>query len=166
MKPSKSLDDNAHWGEIAAIIRLILVAGNSSRQTNQNQLYVPEIVHLVTLVAATGDTIVRKSVYGIIMNLLQSLYNTRSEDVTGPELLLVINECTRAETLQLFGLQRATATSEYSNFEPSNDKQRIDLQESLTQLLARIMETTAGSQGLLESCHESVFLTTGTLQVY
>ena len=148
MKPSRSLADNVHWTEIATLIRLILIAGNPSKQPSHNQLYVPEIVHLVTLVAGTGQTLVRKSVYGIIMNLLQSLYVARADDATGPELLELINECTQPDTLQLFGLMRSHATSEYTNIEPSSEKLYIDTQENLAKLLVRIMAVTAGSQGL------------------
>lgn len=164
MKPSKSLAENIHWNEIATLIRLALVAGNQSKHPSHNQLYVPEIVHLVSLVAGTGQTLVRKSVYGIIMNLLQSLYLARAEDATGPELLVLINECTQKEALQLFGLLRATPTSEYSNFEPSGDKMHIDTQEGLTLLLVRILEVTAGSQGLCCQC--PVFSFAHFFQVY
>lgn len=148
MKPSTSLANNAHWGEVATLIRLALIAGNQSKQTSHNQLYVPEIVHLVSLVAGSGSTLVRKSIYGIVVNLLQSLYLTRAED-SGPELLSLINDCTTADTLRLFGLQRGTATSEYTTLDPSNDRARIDTQEKLTQLLVRMMEVTSGSKGRL-----------------
>ena len=137
-----------HWSEIATLIRLTLVAGNPSKQASHNQLYVPEIVHLVNLVAGTGKTLVRKSVYGIIMNLLQSLYVARAEDASGPELLQLINDCTQAETLKLFGLVRSHATSEFTNFDPQNEKAFIDTQENLARLLVRIMNVTAGSRGL------------------
>jgi hypothetical protein len=149
MRPSRTLAENIHWTEIATLIRLVLVAGNPSKQPSHNQLYVPEIVHLVTLVAGTGQTLVRKSVYGIVMNLLQSLYVARADDATGPELLQLINDCTKPETLQLFGLTRSHATSEYSNVDPPSEKLYIDTQENLAKLLVRIMAVIAGSRGLL-----------------
>jgi hypothetical protein len=156
MKPSRTLADNIHWNEIATLVRLTLVAGNPSRQPSHNQFYVPEILHLVTLIAGTGQTLVRKSVYGIIMNLLQSLYAAHADDIAGSELLLQINEFTKPDTIRLFGLLRTTATSEYTNVEPASEKLHIDRQECLTRLLVRVMEVTAGSQGLnrddLPSC--------------
>jgi|SRR3984957_18027314 len=157
MKPSKTLVDNIHWNEIATLIRLTLVAGNPSKQPAHNQFYVPEIIHLVTLVAGTGQTLVRKSVYGIVMNLLQSLYVARADDDTGPEILVLINECTQPDTVQLFGLLKTTATSEYSNVEPSGEKQHIDRQENLTRLLVRVMEVMAGTKGLQMCCLSSVY---------
>jgi neurofibromin 1 len=151
LKASNTLVDNVHWGEIATLIRLNLIAGSNSKAMSHNQFYVPEIIHLVTLVAGTGQIQVRKSVYGIVMNLLQSLYTSRAEETTCPELLVLINECTQPEALQLFGLARLTASSEYIIFEPSNEKRQIDTQESLTALLVRIMEVTAGSNGASKS---------------
>jgi hypothetical protein len=148
-KPSKSLADNPNWSEISTLVRLALVAGYQNKQPSHNQLYVPEIVHLVTLIAGVGPTLVRKSVYGIVMNLLQSLYLARADDA-GSELLLLIDDCTKPDILRLFGLLRATPTSEYTNFEPANDKAHIDSQESLTELLIRILEVTAGSKGMLD----------------
>jgi neurofibromin 1 len=160
LKASNTLVDNVHWGEIATLIRLILIGGNNSKMLSHNQLYVPEVIHLVTLVAGTGQIIVRKSVYGIVMNLLQSLYISRTEESTCPELLALINACTQPKTLQLFGLARLTASSEYTIFEPSSEKRQIDTQESLTALLVRIMEVTAGSNGLFSQSYKMLHLLT------
>ena len=159
MKAATSLVDNVHWSEIATLIRLTLVVGNNSKSMSQNQLYVPEAIHLVTLVAGTGEVLVRKSVYGIVMNILQSIYISRAEDTTCAELLMLVNECTQPETLQLFGLARLTASSEYTNFEPSSEKRQIDTIECLTKLLIRIMEVTAGSNGPSSQPYNSATLT-------
>ena len=147
-KPSRTLAENVHWNEIGTLIRLTLVAGNPSKHPSHNQFYVPEMLHLVALVAGTGQTLIRKSVYGMVMNFLQSLYVSRANNPTGHELLLLINECTHPDTVRLFGLLRTTATSEYSSIEPTSEKHHIDRQESLTRLLVRVMEVTAGSRGL------------------
>ena len=147
-KVSNALSEHPNWNEISTLIRLALVVGSQSKQSGQNQLYVPEIVHLVTLVAGEGPSLVRKSVYGIVINLLQCLYISRPDDVPGPELLQFINDCTLPSTLQLFGLRRETPTSEYIKLDPANDKEALDNQEQLTQLLVRILEMTAGSRGM------------------
>ncbi|KAH7916805.1 hypothetical protein BJ138DRAFT_1121610 [Hygrophoropsis aurantiaca] len=149
MKQSKTLQENVHWNEIATLTRFALVASNHSKQAAYDNLYVPDICHIVTLVAGTGQTIVRKSVYGIIMNFLQSLFLARADDASGPDLRVLIDELITLENLQLFGLTRQSSTSEYCNYDPPNDKAVIDAHESLTRLLVRIMEVTAGSKGLL-----------------
>jgi hypothetical protein len=86
------LVDNAHWADIAALTRLAFVTGNHSKQTLHTQLYIPEIVHLITLTASIGPTFVRKSVYGIVLNYLQSLYSARSGEEEFLEVLLLIEE--------------------------------------------------------------------------
>jgi hypothetical protein len=147
-KPSNTLPEHQNWNEISTLIRLALVVGSQSTHAGQSYLYVPEIIHLVSLVAGDGPSLVRKSVYGIIMNLLQSLYTSRPDDSTEPELMRLINDCTLPENLQLFGLRRETPTAEYSNVELCGEKASLDAHEKLTQLLLRIMTVTAGSKGM------------------
>jgi hypothetical protein len=142
--------EDGHWNEIATLIRLVYVAGNPSKQLSHHQLYVPEIMHVASFIAGIGPTLIRKSVYGIIMNLLQSLYLTRPEDASGPKFLNLINECTQPETLQLFGLTRSTSTSDYTDFEHTGDKSLLDSLERLSRLLVRIVEISAGSQGAFD----------------
>jgi hypothetical protein len=148
MKPTKILAENIHWPEVAALTRLAFVAGSHSKQAIHTQLYIPEIVHLVTLIAGTGPTLVRKSVYGIVLNYLQSLYFARNEDRESPDVLPLIHEFTQPQTLCLFGLARTTSTSEYTDWDPPSDNVFIRTQEGLTELLVRIIETTAGSPGM------------------
>lgn len=148
LKPSRTLPENVHWNEIATLTRFALIASNHSKQAAFDQLYVPDICHIVTLVAGTGQTLVRKSVYGIIMNFLQSLFLARAEDASGPDLRALMDELITIESLQLFGLTRQSSTREYSNYDPQNDKAMIDSQEALTQLLVKIIEVTAGSKGM------------------
>ncbi|KAG1752509.1 uncharacterized protein EDB91DRAFT_1102988 [Suillus paluster] len=149
LKPSKTLPENVHWNEIATLTRFALVASNHSKQAAYDQLYIPDIFHIVTLIAGTGQTIVRKSLYGVIMNFLQSMYLARAEDPSAPDLRNLIDELVKVENLMLFGLTRQSSTSEYFNYDPPNDNAVIDSQEALTRLLVRVMEVTSGSRGLL-----------------
>ena len=107
----------------------------------------PEVVHLVSLVAGQGPSLVRKSAYGTIINLLQSLYTARPEDGES-EIKQLINECSLPETLKLFGLQRETPTSEYIKLDPLDEKHALDTHEHLVQFLIRVLDVSAGSQGV------------------
>jgi neurofibromin 1 len=149
MKPTKTLAKNMHWPEIATLTRLAFVAGNHAKQAIHTQLYIPEIVHLVTLTAGTGPTLVRKSVYGIILNYLQSLYSTRNDDDDFSEVLSLIEEFTQPPILRLFGLARTSSTSDYTDLDPVHDKGFLEVQEGLTGLLVRVMEVTSGTRGAL-----------------
>jgi hypothetical protein len=142
--------EHPNWNEISTLIRLALVVGSQSTQTGVNYLYVPELIHLVSLIAGEGSILVRKSVYGIIMNLLQSLFIARPDDSTEPGLMQLINDCTSSETLRLFGLKRETSTSEYTIVDQSNDKDALESSEKLVALLIRILSDSAGSTGQLK----------------
>ncbi|KAL4251095.1 Ras-GAP domain-containing protein [Abortiporus biennis] len=149
-KPTKNLAENAHWTEIACLTRLALVANYHHRNLSHAQLYVPEAAHLVTLIAATGDSLVRTSAYGIVVNLLQAVYLSKASEVgANPEMRALLDECSTPETLRYFGLMRPNPTSDYVVYNPPNDKAYIDGLEKLSQLLVRIMEVIAGNTGLL-----------------
>ncbi|TCD61394.1 Ras GTPase activating protein ira2 [Steccherinum ochraceum] len=149
-RPTKDLADNFHWTEIACLIRMCLVANSQPRNLTNAQLYVPELVHMVCLTAATGDLLVRTSVYGVVMNLLQSVhYARRGETESSPEIRALIDECALPDKLKCFGLVRTSPTSEYCVYEFSNDRAYLDALEELCHLLARIMKAVAGNQGLL-----------------
>ena len=146
LKPTPTLVENPHWNEIAALTRLALVSTSQCKQAVQVQLFVPEIVHLVTLISSTGSVGNRLSVHGIVMNMLQTLTVGRSGDTPPPEIRVLLDECASPVTLRFFGLAQST-TGEYTNFDPANERAFIDYQETLTLLLARILEGIAGSKG-------------------
>jgi hypothetical protein len=81
------------------------------------------------------------------MNLLQAVYLSQPEEPLAPDVLALINDCTRPEVLQLFGLARTTSTSDYTNYDPSNDKTLLDLHEGLADLLIKIMQMISTSPG-------------------
>ena len=117
LKPTLTLVENPHWNKIAALTRLALVSTSQCKQAVQVQLFVPEIVHLVTLISSTGSVGVRLSVHGIVMNMLQTLTVGRSGDIPSPEIRILLDECVSPETLRLFGLVQSTTTGEYGPFE-------------------------------------------------
>lgn len=147
IKAGKALVDNVYWSEIAAFTRLAEAAGRHARQTNHHQLFIPETMHLVTLLAATGDTLVRLAVHGIVVNILHSLHITRSEDSASLEAHTILDELTSLDTLRLFGLSRHSLLSEYTNYEPLNDQEAIDSLQKLSNLMQRVLIACAGNTG-------------------
>lgn len=149
-KPTKNLGDNVHWNEIACLVKLVLVACHHGQSLVQSLMFLPEAAHLVTLTAGIGQTLVRTSVYGVIVGLTNGLYTTNlMGNVTSPELQQIIGELEQPETLRLFGLLRPTPTSDYVNFDPPNDKLYIDTMEGLVRFLVRVLEVMSGTKGLL-----------------
>ncbi|CAK5277391.1 unnamed protein product [Mycena citricolor] len=151
----KTLLEYPNWPEISTLIRLSHVAGyqvtsaGSTNSRHHNLLYVPEILHLVTLTASAGPALVRKSVYGTVIKLLQVIHAGRTEESPSPGLTHLIEEFEDNETLRLFGLTRMSPTSEYIVVDVATDVQKVDNQEKLTVLLVKILDVAAGSRGLL-----------------
>ena len=153
MRPCKTLSDNAYWNELACLSRLTLVANYLPRHATHAQLYVPEAAHFVSLLAGTGQLLVRTSVYGVVVNLLHSMYLAKSasgETSVSPEIQALLTECAAPATLKMFGLRRPTPTSDYALYDPVSDMQYLTSLEHLSLLLVRIMEATAGSRGELD----------------
>ncbi|KAF6748926.1 hypothetical protein DFP72DRAFT_914993 [Ephemerocybe angulata] len=150
-KGTRTLVNFSNWTEISTLIRLISALGSYTKQPGPTQMFVPETIYLVSLVVAEGHVLVRKSVYGIVMNLLQSLYISRTDDMVGSELLRIIDECSCPQTLKYFGLKRETPTSEYENYDAVSDKEHLEDLDGFMQLLVRIMDVSSGSRGLLNT---------------
>lgn len=147
VKPTGTLAENQHWNEIASLSRLALVASQQSKHPNVAQFYTPELIHIITLIAATGEVVVRSTVWGLVMDLLQSLWLSRSSDaIAGPEIRHLHEEGSNADTLKFFGLSR---TNELVAYNPITDDEVLDCQEGLTRFLIRVMETAAQTKGLL-----------------
>ncbi|KAI0686496.1 hypothetical protein BC835DRAFT_1523052 [Cytidiella melzeri] len=152
LKPSKSLSENVYWNELACLTRLSLVANYLPRHISHTQLYIPETAHFVSLLAGTGQLLVRTSIYGAVVNLLHSMYLAKTstgETTVSPEIQALLEECATPKTLKMFGLTRPTPTSDYAVYDSPNDKQYLDSLEQLSLFLARLMEVTAGSRALL-----------------
>uniref|UniRef100_A0A0W0FVQ0 Ras-GAP domain-containing protein n=1 Tax=Moniliophthora roreri TaxID=221103 RepID=A0A0W0FVQ0_MONRR len=126
---SRNPSHNPAWTEVGTLLRIALVAGFEANQPVHNQLYLPEVIHIVTL----------------------CLYLARTEDGPATELMQLITECSSTEVLQLFGLSRVTSTSEYSSYDVPTDSPKlcIELQERLTEFLLRVMAIGSGSKGQL-----------------
>lgn len=115
------------------------------------QLFVAEGAHYISLVAATGQLLVRTSVYGMVVNQLHSVYLARpigENNSLSPEIQGLLDECATIDTLKIFGLYKPTPTSDYVIYDPPNDKQYLDNMEKLGHLLMRIMQAISGSQGM------------------
>ncbi len=150
MKPTGTLAENPHWNEIASLSRLALVASQQSKQPSVAQFFTPELIHIITLIAATGEVVVRATVWGLVMDLLQSFWMSRSSDtVAGPEIRLLHEEGSQLKQLKLFGLSRSPWTNELIAYDPVSDADVLDCQEGLTRFLIRLMEAAAQTKGRL-----------------
>ena len=71
LRPTRNLLDNAVWPEICILLRFCLAL--SFNNTSQAQLFLPEIFHIVTMLANTGSHKIRLLVYRLLINSIHSL---------------------------------------------------------------------------------------------
>lgn len=147
-KPSRLLVENPAWNEVAALTRLTLLVMYNTRTPVQTQLFVPEVCHLVTMIAATGPVAMRTAVHGIVTNLVQSLCVSRSDEDAGKEpLRRLLRDCFKPEVLRLFGLMREDASSEYTSLDVTTEQTSVDHLEKITEFLSDIVQTGAQTTG-------------------
>ncbi|KAI0518485.1 GTPase [Xylaria bambusicola] len=70
LRPTKHLPQNAVWDEIVILLQFCLALSFDSGV--QSQLYMPEIFHIVTMLANTGPVDVRTSVQRLLVNSLHA----------------------------------------------------------------------------------------------
>jgi len=70
LRPTKYLPDNSVWNEICVLLQFCLALSFDSGV--QSQLYLPEIFHIVTMLANTGTPDVRHIVHKLLINSIHS----------------------------------------------------------------------------------------------
>jgi neurofibromin 1 len=78
LRPTKHLPDNAVWSEICVLLQFCLALSFDSGV--QAQLYLPEIFHIVTMLANTGMPDVRVVVHRLLINSIHSACTSFSLD--------------------------------------------------------------------------------------
>lgn len=119
-KPTRSLVDHPSWPEIAILVRFILMLSFNNRGPVKR--VVPEVFHIVSLIAGVGCTVARASVHGIVVNMIQSLCTTMplcSANVN--KLQLLLTELSESKGRLLFGLNRSNASAFTITPETLND---------------------------------------------
>jgi neurofibromin 1 len=71
LRPTKHLPDNSVWDEICVLLSLCLSMSFDSRV--QSQLYLPELFHIITILANTGSSDVRIIVHRLLVNTIHAL---------------------------------------------------------------------------------------------
>ena len=74
LRPTRHLPENTVWGEICVLLRLCLSTSFDSGV--QSHLYLPELFHLVTMLANTGSTEIRLMVHRLLINTVHAMCTT------------------------------------------------------------------------------------------
>ncbi|CAO3597273.1 unnamed protein product [Absidia cylindrospora] len=109
-KPTQSLMDHPFWLDIAIMTRFILMVSFDNSGPMKN--YVPDILHMVTLLIGVGPTLIRTTIHGIIVNLIQSLCISSKLSVDSRrQLQQFMGEAGEKRTQLMFGLVKPYANA-------------------------------------------------------
>lgn len=163
-KPTRSLIEHWTWTEIAVLVRFILMLSFNNRGPVKS--YVPEIFHVVSLVVGVGPTIIRASVHGLVVNMIQSLCTSMPlPEVNIQRLQLLLTEVSDSKVRLLFGLHKSHANAFTLTPDTMNDAaepiQLLALESVITQLLD-VLHWGAPSSGMKK---KEIFMEVGLQMV-
>ncbi|CBQ70693.1 related to Neurofibromin [Sporisorium reilianum SRZ2] len=116
---------NASWKEIATLVRMNMVLSFTNRV--ETLLYLPELLHVILLLAGNGVDATRQSIYGSAINLVHSLCTEDPREARKPEeamprsaeavakLRVLLEQLAEPESLKLFGLPTAASQGSSTN---------------------------------------------------
>lgn len=147
--PPASPADDIAWNEVAAISRLVYMVLQNNRPPVQILIYVPEIFYLVTVLSRAGPLLLRKTIYGILVNVVQAfLTNKNTDDETKESLRRLLNQTTDPEFQTVLGITRPDSRSEFVLVDPQSDTVAMVRLEELTSFLLEIISFGASSVGM------------------
>ncbi|KAG5954004.1 hypothetical protein E4U53_002877 [Claviceps sorghi] len=71
LRPTRQLPDNPVWEEVCVLLQFCLALSFDSRV--QSQMFLPELLHLITMLVNTGDYEVRSLVYKLLINSIHAI---------------------------------------------------------------------------------------------
>ena len=116
-----SLNQHAKWQEICVLLRFALMLSFNNRLNVQQ--YLPELFYVISMVVATGPLLIRASVHGIVVNLVQSLCTSMQlSDESIRSLTVMISQFSEPKYKLLFGISRGgIATNAFSTQDANED---------------------------------------------
>jgi neurofibromin 1 len=114
-KPSISLPKSQAWSDICALARLNLKLAfdPATEDPLATQLFLPELLHVITILLGNGTLLVRQTLYGLITNTLQSLANASpTGEMDTPGLRNLLTELRSLQLMTAFGLKEVSGQTE------------------------------------------------------
>jgi hypothetical protein len=124
------------------------VASNTcDRYPYQIQMFVPELIHAIVIIACHGPAVLRKTLHDLTSNLVGALHLARSEDHEAASALAVIqDELLTPDVLALFGLSHSAIPGGFEA-DVVQAMDHIASVSELVSLLNRLIEHAAMGQG-------------------
>ncbi|CAG8509250.1 3861_t:CDS:10, partial [Acaulospora colombiana] len=144
---TKNLTDNPAWTEIAVLIRFNLML--SFNNHDYIQLYLPELFHIISLLIATGPPLIRASVHGLIVNLVQSLCTSQHlGEENHKRLTILLTELSEPSFYYFFGLNQTSGNAFFISPESTRnltDAMPLNSLETVVQALLEVIICGASS---------------------
>lgn len=148
LKATRTLTDNPAWPEIAVLIRFNLMLSFNNRNV---QLYLPELFYVISILVATGPPLIRASIHGLIVNLVQSLCTSMPlNEINVKRLTLLLTELSEPNFRYFFGLNNVPGNAFVISSESTHDlpdTMPLASLEKIVQALLEVMVCGAGSVG-------------------
>jgi neurofibromin 1 len=152
LKPSITLWQNPAWIEICALTRINMLLSFQPSDSLGTRLYLPELIHIITLLVGSGSVIMRTMLYKLSVNMLQSLASSRAtEDMDGTFLRQALERAQSEEVTRCFGLVKVGNVLEGFDDGPSEHGEvnaaLLDRVEHIAGFLGDVLAAAAPSTG-------------------
>ncbi|CAG8470540.1 8562_t:CDS:10 [Ambispora gerdemannii] len=139
LKPTRTLTENPAWNEIAVLVRFNLMLSFNNRL--HVQLYLPELFYIVSVLVATGPAVIRSSIHGLVVNLIQSLCTAMPLDESSyARLTFLLREFSEPKFRLLFGLNNVAGNAFVITGESAHDIAEMMPLTSLEQIVQALLE--------------------------
>lgn len=150
VKPMRQLTDHSSWTEIGVLVRFCM--NLSFNDTKDVLNFLPEVCHIVTLLVATGASVVRSAVHGMVTNIVQALATTiPASEPNHSKLLDLLQELSENKFRMLFGLSRSYSNSfviSPETLKDFNEPMPISWLDNICKALMEVIELGSPTNGV------------------
>ncbi|WOO81456.1 Neurofibromin [Vanrija pseudolonga] len=138
--PTNNLTENNAWTEIIILARLNLALTFSPQSPLDTQVFLPELLFCIVLLAGVGPVLMRQTVYGLTMSIVQSLSISFSGgDMDTTTLHHLLKRLQQPEMINAFGLQQMAYNFELSGLSQNDQYGNLYL-DSLDLVIKFLMD--------------------------
>ncbi|CAH7670866.1 hypothetical protein BY996DRAFT_4641287 [Phakopsora pachyrhizi] len=142
--PVSSITESPEWPELAALVRIEMSISFYAHL--QAQLYLPDILHVVTMLVGTGSAGQRSAVYAIVVNTLSCLCTSHEAGSEDSPLDSILKRLGQPASQALFGLYPSDIALRYPEDDFSlREAVSSNSLESLVQILIEAVNVASSS---------------------
>ncbi|GAB5590022.1 Ras GTPase activating protein ira2 [Umbelopsis nana] len=148
----KTLTEHPAWIEIATLVRFTLML--SFHSTSPIKPFLAELMYIVTILVATGPTLIRTSIHGMVVNILQ-LLSTEAPLSEGhiQKLHFLANDISESKNRVLYGITEDNINAfTISRDTLTGGNEPISL-ESLEAIVKTLIEAMSLGASTIDTCN-------------